>query len=239
MLFRSGESDVSLDGDDAQAMRSLAAAHQRSDHRGVLRLWTSLKRSDQVPATTLAQVVEAMQRFKKDSASIIGEVKGYLKRNAALCNIQYVNRLLEPLAKSLDAEVVFGIVSTLASLDLSPDAGTYELLIQMHFTTRSFDEVVALDEQMRTRGIIPTRRTNLALLKTRLQLGHLDNALEHFREVGDSFRDLRTTASSAPRHITAQLVELGCREHRIATVLEALEEQQVLQIGRASCRERV
>jgi hypothetical protein len=35
-----------------------------------------LKKSDQVPAKILAQVVEAMQRFKKDSASIIGEVKG-------------------------------------------------------------------------------------------------------------------------------------------------------------------
>jgi len=38
---------------------------------------------------------------------------------------------------------------------------------------------------------------------------------------------MQTTASSAPRHIAAQLVELGCREHRIATVLEALEEQDV------------
>merc|ERR1719336_2763045 len=93
----------------------------------------------------------------------------------------------------------------------------------MHFTTRSFDEVVALDEQMRTRCIIPTRRTNLALLKTRLQLGHLDNALQHFREVGEGFRDLRATASSAPRHIAMQLVELGCREHRVGQVLEALE----------------
>jgi len=181
-------------------LRNLATAYQRNDHRGVLRLWMSLKKSEKLSATALAQVVEAMQRFKKDSAAIIGEVKGYLKRNPALCNIEYVNRLLEPLAKSLDAEVVFGIVSTLTSLDLSPNAGTYEVLVQMQFTTRSFNEVVALDKEMRTHGITPTRRTSLALLKSRLQVGHLDEALKISTRLVPV---VATCKQQPPRHIAA------------------------------------
>eukprot|EP00421_Protoceratium_reticulatum_P026959 CAMPEP_0168459950 /NCGR_PEP_ID=MMETSP0228-20121227/53188_1 /TAXON_ID=133427 /ORGANISM="Protoceratium reticulatum, Strain CCCM 535 (=CCMP 1889)" /LENGTH=239 /DNA_ID=CAMNT_0008475159 /DNA_START=59 /DNA_END=775 /DNA_ORIENTATION=+ len=170
-------------GEDAgRALRSCAGAHGRGDHRAVVRHWDLLKKSDQVPATRLAQVVESMQRTKKDSATIIAEVRGYLRRNRGLCGARYANRLLEPLAKSLDTDVVLGIVDFLPSLDVEADSTTYEILIQMHFSTRSFKEVLALASEMRLRGIEPSRGTSLVLLKTALQRGELGEALRLYRE---------------------------------------------------------
>lgn len=209
-----------------QGLRSLAAAYQRGDHRGVLRHWSSLKRSPQVPAERLAHVVESMQRFKKDGSAIVAEVRSYLKRTPSLCTTAYVNRLLEPLARSLDTEVVLGIVEFLPSLELQADGRTYDILVQMHFTTRSFEEVSQLAREMTARGVEPSRRTSLALLKTALQLGRLDEALLRYQEVTAGCPDI-PTASVAPRHIAQQLVELACHERRPEAVLAELEARRM------------
>jgi hypothetical protein len=105
-----------------------------------LRLWSTLRRCDEVPAVHLAQVLESMQRFKKDTSMILSEVQGFLRRNKFLCDVVYINRLLEPLAKSLDTELVEGVFEFLPSLDLAADSLTYEIVIHMYFTTRSFDQ---------------------------------------------------------------------------------------------------
>uniref|UniRef100_A0A7S4Q7H1 Pentatricopeptide repeat-containing protein-mitochondrial domain-containing protein n=1 Tax=Alexandrium monilatum TaxID=311494 RepID=A0A7S4Q7H1_9DINO len=218
-----GESGPAPLASGCQALQNCASAFHRGDHRAVVRIWSSLRNSEEVPAGRLAQVVESMQRLRTDSSSgILAEACGYLKRNPALCTITYVNQLLEPFARSLDSDFVLAVVHGLPALGLKPDCGTYDLLMQMHFTTRSFEEVSALLQQMRDAGIEPSRRTSLVLLKVALQLGHLDEALEHYREV---LAGGAPTASTAPRHLAAQLVDLACREHRVQVVLTAFEKQ--------------
>mmetsp|Transcript_53895 Transcript_53895/g.157224 ORF Transcript_53895/g.157224 Transcript_53895/m.157224 type:complete len:1072 (-) Transcript_53895:98-3313(-) len=212
-------------GELGQQLQSCAAAFQRGDHRGVLRCWHAMRQGE-VPASRLAQVIESMQRLKKDSESILAEVRCYLKQNPTLCGIGYVNRLLEPLARSLDVQLVQGLLGALAALDLEADCSTYEVVMQMHFTTRSFDEVSSLWQRMQSAGVAPTRRTSLVLLKAALQLGRLDDALERWREVGAGGLG-SLTASAAPRHIAGQLVDLACREHRVEAVLEELEAQSM------------
>jgi len=205
-----------------QALNVSQIAYERGDHKTVLRLWNStLKRSERVPALHVAHAAESMQRFKRDGALILSEVQSLLRRSRGSCGIDYVNELLEPLVKSLDTELVFGIFEYLHALDLKPDSVTYELLIVMYFTTRSFDEVSALAKQMSSNGVAPTTRTNLVLLKTALQLGHLDEAIRCFREVSTGTEP--ATASLAPKHIATQLVELACRDRRVEVVLEELE----------------
>lgn len=230
-ISRKREAPGSSDDDDVtaspggQALQGCAAAHQRGDHSSVVRAWSALKKSE-VPAARLAQVVESMQRLKRGRDSILTEVHGYLQRHPAVRSIDYVNKLLEPLARCLDTELVLGLVEGLPSLGLQADAGTYEVLMQMHSTTRSFEEITALSRKMESTGVAPTRRTSLVLLKAALQLAQLDEALCHFRKVAAGGLGA-LTASSAPRHLATQLVELACRERRVEAVLDELEVLEV------------
>lgn len=211
-------------GDPAQVLRQSEDAFLNSDHRSVLRFWSSLRRCDQVPAAHLAQVLESMQRFKKDSSMILSEVQGYLRRNKSLCDMVYINRLLEPLAKSLDTEVVDGVFDYLPTLEVSADSLTYEILIQMYFTTRSFDQVRAIGKDMAAKKMPATAKTSLVMLKTALSAGQLDEAIRCYKEVMNSTASSPVaTPSLAPRHLAVQLAELACREHRLDVVLEQLE----------------
>jgi pentatricopeptide repeat protein len=222
----SDESPTSPEEDPEQALRNSEAAYERGDHRAVLRFWTALRKSDKASPVHLSRVVEAMQRFKKDSASIVSEVRGYIKRNAEFCDIAFVNRVLETLAKSLDVQVITGIIDAMPSLNLHADTYTYEVLIGMYFSTRAFGDVRRLSTEMSEKGLVSTQRTNLTLLKTALQNSELDNALKYLREISSSSGSL-DTASLAPTHIMAQLVELACREHRVELVVDELESGRV------------
>lgn len=212
--------------DPEKVLQVSQAAHERGDHRTVLRCWSSVLRSSNVvPASHLAHVVEAMQRFKKDSSLIVAEVRIYLKRNISKGGMTYINRLLEPLAKSLDTDVVQGIVALLSELGVEADSHTFEVLIHMRFTTRSFEEVQALAQEMESKAIAPTPRTNVMLLKSALQTGQLDDALNSFRRIAVAGRNSGEppTVSEAPQHIAAQLVEVACRSGRLEAVLPDLE----------------
>lgn len=209
----------------AQALRWSQQAFERGDHRGVLRLWNALRRSDKVPATHLAQVVESMQRLKKDGASILAEVQAYFRRNKTVCDITYVNPLLETVAKSLDTELVNGLLEFLASMGIHPDSHTFEMLMQMQFAVRNFKEVSQLSEKMDALKVMPTARINIILLKTAIQAGKLDESLRRFKQV--SFDTGVATISAAPKHLVAQLVDLACREGRVDVVLAQLDDREI------------
>jgi len=215
--------------DPQQVLERSQAAHCRGDHRAVLKCWGSggLRTSSAVPAAHLAQIVESMQRFKKDSKSILSEVTAYLENKSNSSSVAYMNRLLEPLAKSLDVEVVEGIVKLFPSLGLQADAQTFEILIHMHFTTRSFKEISALATQLKSDCVTPSQHTTLMLLKSALHTGNLDEALECYRSVAPPDEAMPPTVSEAPAHIAAQLVELACRLHRAETVLPDLESSKM------------
>jgi len=215
--------------DPMQVLERSQTAFERSDHRSVLKCWNigGLKSSSIVPAVHLAEIVESMQRFQKDSSSIVAEVTAYLKSQNNTSNMSYINRFLEPLAKSLDVQVVDAVINLLPGFGLSPDSKTFEILIQMRFTTRSFDEVSALVKQMKTEAVAPTRRTTVMLLKTALHTGKLDEALDYYSGISASAQDMPQTASEAPTYLATQLVDLACRMHRPDAVLPDLESGKV------------
>jgi pentatricopeptide repeat protein len=219
-------SKVELDDKDSckdpdQVLQISQAAFDRGDHRAVLRYWSTLRSSSIMPALHLAQIVESMQRFKKDSSTILAEVTAYLKRNAGARNAEYINRLLEPLAKSLDVEVVEGLVNLLPSFGVQANSLTFEILVSMRFSTRSFEEISTLSKQMVKVGVTPSMRTLVMLLKTAVQTGKLEEALERYRAI--SSKASPETPSEAPSHIAVQLVELACRQHQPEVVLPDLE----------------
>lgn len=209
-------------GEPELPLQKSQAAYDRGDHRAVLRAWGGVKKGSLAPAWHLAQIVESMQRFKRDSAAIVGDVREHLQQNNEGCSATYINGLLEPLARSLDSEVVAGVIECLPSLGVKPNSATFEVLMQMHFSTRSFHSVLELFDDMKKRDVAPSVRTKIILLKTSLQLGHLMQALRFYKDVVASTAG-RSTASSAPGHIASQLVELACREQRVEAVLEELD----------------
>merc|ERR1719230_1323844 len=51
----------------ANVEKSLQDAFESADYRSVLRCWNTMKKFESMPRVALPQVVESMQRFKKDT----------------------------------------------------------------------------------------------------------------------------------------------------------------------------
>ena len=58
------------------AIEATKTAYEEGDHRTVLRKWGMLQRAGDVPAESLVQVIESMQRLRKERSFILAEVKG-------------------------------------------------------------------------------------------------------------------------------------------------------------------
>jgi len=228
-LGTSSAASPSENDDPQEVLDRSQAFFEKGDYRSVLRCWTFLKRYDGVLPSHLAQVVESMQRFKKDSDFIVTEIKGHLERHASQYDVEAMNELLEPLGRSLDTQVVAGLVGAFPSLGFEANAKTYDTLLTMHFATRGFSQVSAVSSEMEQKGVLATSHAKLVILKTALRVGDLDEALKWFRacivENGDGSHHINASAGAA--HITMQLVELGCREHRIVSVLDELDRGNV------------
>jgi len=202
-----------------QLLQKSQDAFDQGDYRNVLRVWASLKKHDMVPFTHFACVLESMQRLKRDSASTLAEATAFLRRRSGKVDIQHVNDLLDPLAKSLDSELVMGLIGQLPILKLSMDERSYDILLTMHFATRNFSAVESLAGDMASKGLTPSTRASLVLLKTALRTGNLQEAIAQYRAVAST----PSGRGTAPQHLSAQLVELGCRERNAGAVLTELE----------------
>eukprot|EP00448_Togula_jolla_P024625 CAMPEP_0170592914 /NCGR_PEP_ID=MMETSP0224-20130122/13171_1 /TAXON_ID=285029 /ORGANISM="Togula jolla, Strain CCCM 725" /LENGTH=1031 /DNA_ID=CAMNT_0010916837 /DNA_START=96 /DNA_END=3191 /DNA_ORIENTATION=- len=209
----------------APLVDSCQAAYDRGDHRGVLRIWTSLRRSGRVESALLACVVESMQRLNKESHAIASEIREYAVRNASQCDVAFFNHLLHSMVKSLDVNVINGIVDCMQSAGTSPNGSTYEALIQLHFSTRSFSEVSVLAGEMKSKKVTPTSRTRLILLKTAIATGSLSQALRYYKEVAAS--SAACPGSVVPEYLATQLAELACRERCPHLVLQELEASSI------------
>lgn len=224
---KTADSGKMLSEEDVQHLaQSFAVAFEAGDHRQVLRCWNALKRSERVPPISLAQAVESMQRFKKDSPFVSRELKAFFKRFPNECEIGGINDLLDSLAKRLDSELVDQVVDMLPSMGLKEDQRTCEILLTMQFTTRNFAEVRRLLGVMQSEGLPLTTRATIVAVKTALKTGSFDDATLHFRSLKALWANLTgdaATASTAPRHIVSQLVELACREQQLGSFLPLLE----------------
>ncbi|CAK9012132.1 unnamed protein product [Durusdinium trenchii] len=197
-------------------LEATTAAFEQGDHRTVLRKWGTLQRAGDVPAQTLVQVVESMQRLRKDRTFILAEVKGLVLKSATARSVDYMNDLLTPLTKSLDSGLISSLLGVFSKVGVEPDSRTYDILMHLHFATRSFEEVKDLAKHMREAGLKPTQRAKLVMLKTYLQEGCLSEALQCYAELPE-----------LPKHVATQLVEIACRDRRLDEVLPKLESLQI------------
>eukprot|EP00747_Dinoflagellata_sp_TGD_P161883 gnl/TRDRNA2_/TRDRNA2_178876_c0_seq1.p1 gnl/TRDRNA2_/TRDRNA2_178876_c0~~gnl/TRDRNA2_/TRDRNA2_178876_c0_seq1.p1 ORF type:complete len:1098 (-),score=255.53 gnl/TRDRNA2_/TRDRNA2_178876_c0_seq1:57-3350(-) len=219
------EEEIEVPQEYGEIEQALVREFEHGDHRNVLRCWGALKKFDKAPSVPLAYVVESMQRFKKDISFILKELKAFYKKYPSACTMSSVNDLLESLGKRLDTELMEKVVAMLPSIDLAPDRRTYELFLTTYFTTRNFQDVRATLAEMKSKKIELTTRGLIVVIKTELKLNNYEEALKCFRELKELWTqqgEACATASAAPRHIVAQLVDLACKEHQLGEFLSEL-----------------
>merc|ERR1740130_2097757 len=109
-------------------------------------------------------------------------------------------------------------------MNLSLDERSYEIFLNMYFTTRSFQEVKNLVSQMKSKQVPFTTRASMVVIKTAMKTNSFDDAMECFRELKKiwTVESLSSTPSSAPAHIVAQLVDMACKEHKLVEFLSEL-----------------
>mmetsp|Transcript_11792 Transcript_11792/g.31144 ORF Transcript_11792/g.31144 Transcript_11792/m.31144 type:complete len:1117 (+) Transcript_11792:119-3469(+) len=209
-----------------QVEKAFQTGFDAGDHRQVLRCWNAMKKFEQVPNVSLAHAVESMQRFKKDASYILRELHGFLQKFQGQSDVSTINDLLEALGKRLDSDLVDKIVEMMPKVGLATDQRTYEILLAMHFMTRSFDGVRALIAEMGVRKVPFTTRATIVAVKTALKTGNFEEAKSHFRGLKAVWAEnaaADSTASTAPRHIVSQLIDLACRDHQLGEFLPLLE----------------
>merc|ERR1719440_2019671 len=139
-------------------------AFDNDDYRSVLRCWNTMKKFEKMPNVALPQVVESMQRFKKDTPFILKELKAFFKKFQGDCDMTQMNDLFESLAKRLDSDFVEKLIDVLPSVSLKLDERSYEILLNMYFTTRSFQDVKALVSRMKEQRIAFTSRASMVVI---------------------------------------------------------------------------
>jgi pentatricopeptide repeat protein len=209
--------------------KALQVAFEAGDYRSVLRCWNTVKKFEKMPFISLPHIVESMQRFKKDTPFILRELKGFLNKFQDQCDMACVNDLLESLAKRLDSDLMEKVAEMLPSTHLKMDERSYEVFLNMYFTTRSFHEVKSLVSQMKANKIPFTTRSSMVVIKTALKMNSFDDAIQQFRELKSTWTSpsLSTTPSMAPTHVVSQLVELACKEHKLSEFLPELHGLQL------------
>ena len=203
----------------------IQVAFSNGDHRVVLKCWSALKKFAETPAVSLANVVESMQRTKKDSKAVAVELLHFFKKHSDECNISAVNDVMDSLSRRLDTALAQEIMEILPVLRVRPDAVTYEMLLSMHFTTRNFAEVKRLTEEMTEAKVPLTVRATVVVIKAALKDGNLNSAMTHFgrlKKVWEKGGEAGGTPSMAPQHIIAQLVDAACKDRQLTDFLPLL-----------------
>lgn len=218
--IRRPNSNTTIPEKQEECETCLQTAFADGDYRTVLRCWSQLKKLDEAPTVSLCQVVEAMQRFKKDSGIILTELRGFFKKHSERYDISAVNELLEGLSRSLDTDLSKAIVSMVRTMDLMPDARTYEILLATYFAARDFQGLHAVHEEMKAEQIHVTPRAHATLFKTALRTNNLKGALFHFREIR---RIAGPTMVEEQKHFFSQILDLASREHELTCLAQDFE----------------
>merc|ERR1719375_2782479 len=220
---RSRDPDSSPDSEEWDELgKAFQIAFEQGDDRAVLQCWSSLKKCEQAPPVPLANLVESMQRLKKDASAILRELKAYFRRYPGECDAGVVSDLLESLSKRLDSDLMEQIIDMLPSLDMQADPRMYEILLSTYFTMRNFTEVRALVAEMKRKKVLISMRARLVIMKTALKMSNFDEALVCFRELLPMWQDVPSSESNSQRHLVSQLAELACKEHRLEKLLPEL-----------------
>jgi pentatricopeptide repeat protein len=208
----------------ASVEKGLRDAFENSDYRSVLRYWNTMKKFNRMPAVSLANVVESMQRFKKDTTFVVRELTAFFKAFSKECDMTFINELLESLAKRLDSDLMEKVTELLPIMNLQMDCHSYEAFLNMYFTTRSFKEVKVIAAEMQANRVAFTPRALMAIIKTALKMNDFELAMKFFHELkGTWTAHSNMSPSAAPALLVGQLTELACKEHRLSDLLKELD----------------
>jgi len=188
--------------------------HQEETTKAHRHLKSFSQEAGHASATAVVQAIESMQRLKLDTQKILEDIQAVLLKTSESGTTRYMNEILTPLARSLDVDLVNGLYNYFQQQHVKADSLTFEILVQMHFATRSLHEVKRLADQMTTECKVPSVKTRLYFLKVALHDSTLDEALGYFRTL---------SIDTVPQHVRHQLVELACKEQRSSDVVAALE----------------
>lgn len=203
--------------------RAFQAAYASGDHRHAVRCWNAMKKFDVAPTANLAHAMESMQRVKKDSAQVLRELKAFFAKYPSECTIDNANDLQESLARRQDTELFQQISEMLPSLGISHNEKTYEIMLGLYFSARSFSEVHRIVADMKSLKVGLTTRATVIVIKTALKTGDFAGAMGYFDKLKLAWgSDEFSTLSSAPRQIVLQLVELACKDHQLGDFLPML-----------------
>lgn len=122
-----------------------------------------------VPPVAIANVVQSMQRVKKDTPEILRELQSLFQKHSGHGSLCAVNDLHASLGKRLDLEPMQAVVHMLPALGMAADQQTYEILLTTNYAMRNFSGVRALLAEMKRTQVPRTVRTSLVLLKKALK----------------------------------------------------------------------
>ena len=125
MRCRPGSSSDSEEWDELG--KAFQIAFEQGDDRAVLQRWSSLKKCEQAPPVPLTNLVESMQRLKKNASAILRELKAYFRSYSGECDAGVASDLLESLSKRLDSDLMEQIIHMLPSPDMQADPRMYEI----------------------------------------------------------------------------------------------------------------
>jgi len=211
------QSDGAFVKNECRAQKKMDTAYQKGCWSATLKHWYAQKDGDAATPGQLLQVVEAMQRLNMNSVSKVKEVHHFLLKNKGSCHVAFINRLFSFLVKAMDIDVIAGVFDLLVELNIEPDSQTYEMLIQLHFTMQNADQMLALAEEMETKGLLPTIATKVTLLKGALKKGDLDQAIPLYCQVHDA----------CPSYVPTTLASLACRQRQGARVIGCFERKKL------------
>lgn len=206
-----------------EVLTALDEATRAGQHKQVLHCWSALKKFSVSCSVPVAAVVEAMLRVRKDRDSIIRELRDFFTNNPSPANMDMINDLLEFFAKRFDQELNELTLGLVPKLGETLNQRSYEILLNMHFTSRNFDEVQRVLAESKKANVPLTTRASLVVIKTALRTNNFEEALEHFRALKSLWNGPAMQGPSmAPRHIVAQLVDMACKEHELQRFLPEL-----------------
>jgi len=202
---------------ETRPQEKMDVAYQKGHWAAALRHWYAQRDNEATTPGQLLQVVEAMQRLNLATAPKIHEVGHFLSRHPGSCHIYFINRLFTMLVKSMDMEVIAALLECLPKFKIRPDSRTYEMLIQLHFTMQSTDEMLMLARDMEANGVAPSVATQVTLLKGALKKGDLDMAIPLYCQVYES----------CPSYVESTLASLACQQRQGTRVIGCFESKKL------------
>jgi len=187
-----------------------------SNARAVLLQWTQVKGRDEAADLDMYMVVDAMSKLGKTNSQIIAELRSALMANSQLLSgmVSLPQALLRDDALP---ELLLDLLALLAERGHAVEPAVYAGLMAAHLRRRNNEGVLAAAAGLTDEALTPRMRALLATAAA--NLGRLEKALGHLRQMPPTAEGLRCTLPSA---CVAQILSAAAQEQRIPAATKEL-----------------